>query len=318
MPKKRPAGRTKILANKHTGKLQPHKHTSYGSLLLILVLACCCVVIANHTVSADDSGSYQTYAVVPAPIYKSPPSITNIHSGQIFRTADPVTVTGSCPGSSLVEIFKNDVMAGAALCHGGSYQLAINLFAGSNAVFARAYNVNNAASPDSAPISVRLLSVSSLLATTGNPFYLSAEQTYRAAKTGEVLTWPLTISGGQPPYAVSVNWGDGRTDLFSRTAPGSYNLSHSYKNASPQGNYTVVVRGTDQSGANAYLQLVALVRGPVAAATTTQTTSGHSSLTTTMTRLTWVVLVASGLSISAFWLGERREAGILMQRWGKA
>ena len=237
MFQKRHLGRTKILEHKHTGKLQPHHHTSYGGLLLVLVLACCCVLLTQHTVSADDTGGVQTFAVVPAPIYKNGPTMSNVQNGQLFRTTDPAVVSGSCPGRSLVEIFKNDVMAGAVLCNGGSYQLSISLFNGSNTLITRAYNPNGIPSPDSAPVTVRLIAVGNLFGNAGLPFYVSADQKYEAAKTGDQLSWLLTLSGGQAPYAVSVNWGDGKSDLFSRTTAGSYNLSHAYQYAASAGNY---------------------------------------------------------------------------------
>ena len=35
---------------------------------------------------------------------------------------------------------------------------------------------------------------------------------------GRHFTWPIEISGGSPPYAISVNWGDGKQPtLISQT-----------------------------------------------------------------------------------------------------
>jgi hypothetical protein len=317
MAQKRQVTAKKILATKHTGRLRPHQHTSYGSLVLVLFLACSCVFVTSRTVSADDSSTYQTTAVVPAPVYKNSPTITNVQNGQIFRSANPVAITGSCPGTSQVEIYKNDVMAGAAACHGGSYQLAIALFGGSNALTARAYNANNIPSPDSAPVTVRLISIGTFLAATTNPFYISAAQPYQAAKTGEALSWQLVLNGGQAPYAVSVDWGDGKTELFSRTGPGTYSISHTYTYVSGSGNYTVVVHGTDQAASAAYVQLVALVRGLVAPVAVTRTSTTSTLTIATMTRITTVVFGAVGLTLAGFWLGEHRANGLL-RSWGRA
>lgn len=306
MKLKQSLAKTKILPIHHTAKLRAHKHTSYGSLLLILGLAFGCVFVTNHTVAAD-TGDVQTFAVVPAPVYKNAPTINNLKNGQTFRTLDPITVSGSCPGNSLVEIYKNGVMAGATLCKSGSYELAISLFSGSNSLVARALNANSIASPDSTPVTVQLLARSAT--SVGDPFYISAEQTYQAARTGQAISWQVTLSGGQPPYALSVDWGDGETQLFSKATPGTYKLEHIYKQAAVDGNYTVVVRATDQAGATSYLQLVAIIRGAVApvVATTDSTGNGSGLLTTTTLRITIISLVVVGVALAGFWIGEHRQ-----------
>ncbi|MDB5169559.1 MAG: hypothetical protein JWO41_915 [Candidatus Saccharibacteria bacterium] len=269
-------------------------------------------MLTERTVAADDAGSYQAFAVVPAPAYKNAPSIGSVQNGQTFKSADPVNISGSCPGTSLVEVSRNDVMAGAALCSGGVYQMKIDLLHGTNSLIARAYNSNNIASPDSVPVTVRLAAAAKALGTNGVSFYITADQTYQAAKAGEPLNWNFTINGGQAPYAVSVDWGDGKTDLFSRTAAGTYALSHSYKFASPTGHYTAVVRATDQTGQTVYLQLVAIVRGQVPTlATTTSSSSSQGPSSATMTQVAWVTFGAAGLSLFGFWLGELREARLL-------
>ena len=277
---------------------------------MVVALAAAVVALAGHTASADLSGGgdYQTFAVVPAAAYNTPPTITSPRSGQIYQSSDPLTVSGGCSGSSLIEIFKNQVMAGAALCRGGSYSLQISLFSGTNSLVARAYNVNNFASPDSAAVNVSQPTIGGV--SVPDPFYISANQTYVAAKTGQPLTWQLIISGGTAPYAVSVVWGDGNTELFSKVAPGTYSISHTYKQASPAGNYTIVIKATDMNGTTTYLQLVGLVRGPTAAVAATTTSSG-SSLSQTMVEITAVMLFSLLVAIVGFWLGERHETRLL-------
>ncbi len=55
-------GRTKLLDKRHTGKIRPHKHTSYGSLMIVLFLAFLPLLSVSHTVSAaptdDVTGIY--------------------------------------------------------------------------------------------------------------------------------------------------------------------------------------------------------------------------------------------------------------------
>ncbi len=154
-------GHTKLLTKHHTGKIRPHKHTSYGGLALILLLTFVPLMSASRSVSAAATdpvtGTYGTYAVVPGPIPKVAPSITNLANGRTFAASDSVPIKGSCPGNTLVKIFKNEVLAGAALCQNGAYQLSNDLFVGNNSLIARAYNANDVVSPDSTPVSVQLL-----------------------------------------------------------------------------------------------------------------------------------------------------------------
>jgi hypothetical protein len=315
-------GYTKLLAHHHTGKIRHHKHTSYGSLALILLLTFIPVLVASRTVASaatDGSGAYDTYAVVPAP-KPGAPTISNLVSGQTFSSSDPVNVQGSCPTKTLVKVFKNEILAGAALCQNGSYQMSIDLFVGNNSLVARAYNANDVAGPDSPIISVQLtlpgstLNGSSLLNTTGAPagqFYITSEQFYRGANVGDTMTWQLIIAGGTSPYAVNVSWGDGKSDLISRTDAGRFAINHVYtKPAGSNGSYTVIVKATDKAGEESYIQLVAIVSGDSQTIGVVGGISGGYTKSTII-RVTWQVLVVLILITFSFWLGEKREAWIM-------
>ena len=317
-------GATKLLARHHTGKLRHHKHTSYGALAVILVLACLPLVAASRSVAyaaTSGGGGYQTYAVVAGPIPKTAPTINTPANGTHFTTADPVLVKGSCPNSTLVKIFKNGVLAGAGLCQGGAYQLQIDLFVGSNSLIAIAYNANDVASPESVPTSVQLilpgsdLNGSDQLNNQGAPagqFYITSEVFHRGSSVGDTTTWPLIIGGGQPPYAVSVSWGDGKTDLVSRGDANRFDISHVYSQPSgDHGGFTIVIKATDQAGTASYLQLVAIVSGQTKAAAglVSGVTGGYGH--STIIRTAWQVMLVATIVVFSFWLGEKREARLL-------
>jgi hypothetical protein len=312
-------GYKKLLANHHTGKIKPHKHTSYGSLVLVMFLTFMPLLFASHSVAVA-ADSYQTYAVVPGPAPNQAPVITNLSAGKVFTVNDPVPVRGSCPSGTLVKVFKNEVLAGAALCQNGSFQLSIDLFVGNNSLVARAYNMNDSVSPDSTPINVQLVLPGSRLTGTdqlnvqGAPagqFYLTSEIFHRGVNAGDTLTWPLILAGGQAPYAVSVSWGDGKTDLISRGDAGRFDSNHVYSQPGGyRGSYTIIIKATDQAGNKSYLQLVAIVSGDKQPAGLAGSVTGGYGASTAI-RLAWQLLAGGSIAVFSFWLGEKREERLL-------
>lgn len=308
--------KTKLLAHAHTGKLRHHRHTSYGALGTILLLAFLPLISASQAVASAASGDAGTYAVVNGPVPATAPTITEPASGSRVTTSDPILIKGSCPANTLVKIFKNEVLAGATLCQNGSYSLKIDLFTGTNSLIARAYNTNDAAGPDSAVVIVQLL-VPGVTAegigqlNTGAPagqFYLTSQVYHRGVSAGETFTWPLILFGGQPPYAVSVSWGDGKTELYSRGDSNRFDISHKYREpAGDKGAYTIVVNATDQAGSQSYLQLVAIVTGDAKSTGVIGSITGGSNHSAAI-RLAWQGLAAAMLVVVSFWLGERRQA----------
>lgn len=313
----------KFLHKSHSGKLRAQKHTSYGALLAVLLMALLPLVMVYPQVSADE-GSYQTYAVVPAPVPTTSPQITNIPDGRVYNSNAPLNVSGSCPANTLVKIFKNETMAGATLCNRNSFQLQIDLFEGANTLIARAYNANDIAAPDSRPISVTLdvagFNSSDIPGASNSPasqFYMTGDIFYRGAAVDETMSWPLTIAGGQPPYAISIGWGDGKTDLLSQGSPGKLTISHTYTQAASEGGYKIFINATDQSGDKSYLQLVAIVGGDQAGVPGSGSTGGTSGLKGLLSVRTAIQSIATlSLIMLSFWLGEKRELHIASHKAG--
>src|SRR5581483_9890283 len=154
--------------------------------------------------TSTKSGSAGLEGTVPSNPPSSAPVITAPHSGQTFSSL-PVNVSGLCSGSLLVEVFKNDVFAGSAQCSGGSFSLQIDLFRGQNDITAKLYDDLDQAGPASSPISVVF---NDSLPATGPQISIISSYAKRGAPPSQVLTWPIIITGGNPPYAESVDWGD--------------------------------------------------------------------------------------------------------------
>lgn len=317
-------GKNKLLAKHHTGKIRHHKHTSYVSLALILLLTFVPVIYASKTVASaatEGSAEYGTYAVVPSPKPGSAPTISNIQNGTVYTTSEPILVRGSCPRDTLVKLFKNGVLAGTALCVSGSYQMSIDIFIGDNILIARAYNTNDDTSPDSTPLNVQLIPPGTRLAgtgqlnTTGAPagqFYVTAEVFYKGAAVGDTMSWTVSLAGGQSPYAVMISWGDGKTQLLSRSNAGPFDISHVFNKPSEAGGYNVTIKATDQNGENSYMQFTAIIGGNKNYTGVAGGVKGGYDKSTII-RTAWQLLAIAALVVISFWLGEKREARLLKQ-----
>lgn len=316
----------KILPKAHTGKLVHHQHTAYGALVGVLLLTFTPLFIVSREVATAAptdpvTANYSTYAVVPAPVPRTAPVINSPGQGAVFTTADPVTVSGSCPDEMLIKVFKNDVLAGAVFCEGGQFSVDIDVFLGSNALVARPYNANNIAGPDSGIVTVRRdvggQAGSPNPATAANQFFITSDVQYKGISTGQKLTWPLIISGGQAPYAVSISWGDGDTDLISRSQAGPFEASHTYEKGGdgPQNSYDITVLATDGAGTKSFIHLVTIVSGnePTLAGSIKAGYNWSNTL-----RIAWQLIILAIVIIISFWLGERREAFLLKRKLGSA
>lgn len=257
----------------------------------------------------QDDGSVGIEGRVPGEPPPNAPTITVPSNGQVFTSA-PITVSGLCQTGLLVEVFKNNVFAGATECLNGSYSMRIDLFSQRNDLVARQYDALNQQSPDSNRVTVTFRDTQA-----GSGPRLSLFSAYAKRGADSPLTWPLTISGGTPPYAVSVDWGDsGDPTLISRAAAGNFTVEHIYEQS---GTYSIVFRATDANGVAAFLQVVGVKIGP-----TDQTTAEEASAITIRYQIPlffWIIAaLVFPLLLSAFWLGKRHEVQTLRSRIRKS
>jgi hypothetical protein len=181
----------------------------------------------------------------------------------------------------IVKIFRNNTFAGSTVCLAdGTFNLHIDLFEGRNDLLARQYDVANQASPDSNIVTVFYVPETVEHELPGNEpspptsppggdtvgtavanFQLVIDYDYTAQGIfiGKPFKLPITFSGGVPPYAVSVEWGDGASDLYSRQNSERFIAKHVYDAAGYQ---IVVVKVSDKEGNTAALQFVMVVNGP--------------------------------------------------------
>lgn len=236
-------------------------------------------------------------------------TITSPGNGANFTTT-PITVNGLCPNGLLVKLFSNNVFVGSVNCANGSYSIQIGLFSGQNELVARVYDALDQAGPDSNTVTVRYTDTNFL--QFGTSLSLSSIYARRGANPGEELQWPIILSGGSGPYAISIDWGDGSPpDLQSQPFPGNITIKHSYKAA---GIYKIIIKATDKNGATAYLQLVGVGNGKASASGTNTNTKSSTVITKI---IWWPMLLLLPLIPAAFWAGRRNELYIIRVRLEK-
>lgn len=279
---------------------------------LVVIASQSGMFVANVNAAAPQPENPQTGAVgLQGVISSAPPTqgatITIPGNGQTF-TNIPITVGGLCPTGLLVKLFKNNVFAGSVNCANGSFSLQIDLFSGANELVAKVFDDLDQPGPDSNKVTV---TYNDNRPGAGSRVTLSSIFAKRGANPSETLTWPIQLAGGRGPYAISVDWGDGKApDLKSLQFPGNFNIEHVYDNT---GTYTVIIKATDADGVTAYLQLVGVGNG--AAGQGNQTGNNVQPTLTPKTKIIWEpAALAIPLLISSFWLGKRYEMRILRKR----
>lgn len=258
----------------------------------------------STSAATTKSGAVGVQTVIPG----SPPSrgatIAVPGNGTSFTTT-PITVSGVCPTGLLVKVFANNIFVGSVVCSNGSYSLQVDLFGGRNDLVARVYDALDQAGPDSNTVSVTFSDAQ--FVQFGSKVSLSSVYAQRGAPPGTELEWPVELSGGTGPYAVSIDWGDGSpTDLFSQASSGTLRLKHIYK---IPGIYRVIVKVTDSNGSTAFLQLVGQATGAI------QDNKKGRDVITEKEVLWWPALTMLPLMLVSFWIGRKYEISALHKKF---
>jgi hypothetical protein len=118
-----------------------------------LVLLCIGVLLASFTLNTM-ALSYTVNASLSAPVLTQPAVITSPSDGD-QESVQSITVSGTCPNNSYVNLTDNGVFVGASNCAaGGTFQIGVALSSGTNVLVTQDYNVTNSPGPTSPSISV--------------------------------------------------------------------------------------------------------------------------------------------------------------------
>ncbi|MBL8160071.1 PKD domain-containing protein [Candidatus Saccharibacteria bacterium] len=306
----------KLSHHSHSGQIRPHEFTSYIPLLLLLVVVGLALGTYTATAATTSPGPEKGYIGLTGAVPGKPPASGAVilvpGSGARFSTS-PITVSGTCPAGTLVEVFKNDIFAGSTPCDSdGTFSIEIDLLFGNNVLVARVYDALNQPGPDSNAVSVFYDALPGQggalvpLDFGGAQLLLNTDAVFRGSFPGQEMTMPLEILGGSPPYAVNIQWGDTTNKLVPRNDNTPFQESHVYKKA---GTYQITLQGTDAAGRVAFLTVAAIINGqpPV------EQVAGVKE-TTNQLLLLWPLYVATVAVAIAFWLGEMREKQVLRKR----
>lgn len=222
------------------------------------------------------SGTMDVSALVLGPPPADPPTIDEPVNGKEF-TDKNIAVRGGCIAGLIVRIFENGTFVGSTICQSdGQFALTIDLEPGSNTLTARQYDSANQPSPTSAPVTVTYTPatpVSPVIPPDSTPqtpsgsgsagpgnLQIDFDYDYLSQNitAGQQFHVPVHFSGGTPPYAVAIEWGDGITTLVSRQNALTFDLEHTYRQ---RGVYTVKILVTDGDGQKASIEFVLIVGG---------------------------------------------------------
>ncbi|MGH7234219.1 MAG: hypothetical protein ACREF7_02125 [Candidatus Saccharimonadales bacterium] len=254
------------------------------------------------------SGSLGLEATIPS----SPPStaatIAIPSSGQSFSSI-PITISGLCPSNLLIKIIDNNVFVGSTVCSSGSYSLKVDLFNASNDLYAQDFDALGQGGPDSNSVSVTFNS--GQYSTPGSQVTVTSSYAEQGVNPGQQLVWPIEISGGTPPYAISTTWGDGLSPTLQSSAySGNINISHTF---STSGIYEVNETVTDNNGSTGFLSLVAVANGQLSATKSTNSTTPTSATSSTLPW--WIFLLVGVAAVPAFWLGLRHGRSVISRKF---
>lgn len=306
VPKRPVTLRPRMSHHKHSFKRRPHGETSYALLAFLTILAAVVLAAFSSSSFADQTDPQSGTLSLTTAVLAQPPSYGAIISlpgnGQVFTEAT-ITVSGSCVPGSLVKVYKNNVFAGSGLCSlAGRYSFQISLFSGTNVLSAGNYDAADQAGPATTSVTVQYRAPASPAVANKviAPILIDGPTNLRGYYVGEVVPWPIGISGGLGPYAVNFDWGDGSNNVYSRNAPGRFDTEHTYKQHGPnQDSYTVTVTVTDSVGNQQVVRFVVIVRDRSSALlTTANKQSGQLSIA-------WPALGLVLLMIGVFWVGEK-------------
>jgi hypothetical protein len=165
---------------------------------------------------------------------------------------------------------------------------------------------------------IKVISASPAKASTPAPFHIGSNFSYNVASVGQTVSYTMHMTGGEAPYAYTIDWGDGSNTTVVRQSSDDFTISHKYGwiNASIA-QKIVKVQAIDASGQSSTLQLASIIRNPayhsvVANVTKSGGLWGLFSRARPWLWLLWPGYVIVILLVFSFWLGEREELAELL------
>jgi len=284
--------------------------------MMILLLGVMLVGVSIKTYVAADPRDPQAGSIgLTGEVPTKPPqraATIDVPKNQQRFAISPITVSGTCPAATLVEIFKNNIFAGSTPCEdNGKYSIQIDLLYGQNVLTAQVFDVLNQAGPVSNPVTVfydaaqPFAASLNLLNFGASQLLLNTDAVYRGSFPGQTMNVPISIIGGAAPFAVNVQWGDSNNKVIPRGDNTVFNASHSYKKA---GTYKITFQASDSQQQVAFLSVAAVINGQPAVVASTSSKKTMNKLF-----VLWPLYAIAATMVISFWVGERHEKKIMQK-----
>lgn len=356
MARKKQTFKPHIVHHRHTFKLLPKHHTSYSMLAFMLLLSGIFSIgwTAFASGAPTDTASFTVRAKIPAEPLTEGATIDKPEQDQRF-TDQLIVAEGDCPDNSYVSLFRNEVFAGTALCVDNRWSIDVSLVAGENELRPQAYNITDDAGPDTDSVTVfydpplppepepTVPGVPAQETPSANPsqptkpstkpaaapLVLTGRFSYLGVPVGNQLVQTFSISGGDTPYAISIDWGDGTRDIVSQATAGEFTVSHTYTGPGTEANNSFIIKliASDNQDQKASLQTMAIVtvQGGAAGAIEDGKNGGLGALFGEQPgggpsafgkfwQVAAPVYAVTTVAVFSFWLGEHRELELLRNR----
>jgi hypothetical protein len=316
---------------KSSKKHPVHKRVMMHPFFMFILL-CVGVLLVMWTLRAD-----ATEIKVTARVAGLPPStaaeITYPFVNDRFSNM-PLDITGTCSVLSYVTISSNDVYLGSTLCSlSGDFSISTTLLPGQNELIPHIYNLADEEGSTGTPVTA-FYDVPSQSSTPGEPkspaanpkgaepFLISTDFSVRGFLVGDEAEWSVSLSGGNSPYGVNVDWGDGKNSVYSRNKDGDFDISHIYtKPGDDQSMFVIKISGSDSEDNKSYLQFFVIVtENDPLFATSAKGTGGVGNLfqdeeqggligyfmDNKLLAMAWPSYGVITLMATSFWLGEKQ------------
>lgn len=317
----------RLVHHRHSWRFLPWHYTSYAILYFLLLLTAFLILFASNAVKAGPpqtaQGSIAVSGVVNGPPPSTPAVITSPKNNA--RVSDGlIPVNGTCTQNLFVELYRNNTFAGQDLCDvNNSFEIMLTLVPGENKLMVKVKDGANQYGPDSSTVIVFYDTQSSSQNAPGGSgsryiangnlpqFLLYTDSVLHGTVVNKKFTLVYEIDGGNPPYAVSIDWGDDSKDsVYSHNAKGDYIAEHKYQLA---GQFTISIGGSDSMQTKAIIQTIVVVHGTETAALiasdacqpVTKCLASSSFVLDMVNRYIWPAMLIAFLMTFSFWLGER-------------
>ena len=268
-------------------------------------------ITSNNTVKAQfSSGDVKVGLIVPGPAPKVGATIISPVDGTKITNKNTSEVSGTCEAGTFVVVKDNGSLVGSTSCtSAGIFILQIQLWSGNNTLSALNYDNLNQSGPETKSVNINVdVTQTTIIAQEAvvpilpsNPSIIdgtilesgSSKAECDSYDTGTIATGGephvsivcvprlflpkveqtlgILVWGGTPPYAVSVDLGDGsETNLLSVSNVGYIKENFSY---SSSGSYKIGLKLKDKDKKSAIVQTTVQVSGDTSATTITTGTT---------------------------------------------